>query len=174
MQLILIDESKFKKYILCAVEIPQSQAPSARQTVNRARKKGQDSIHFVSESAQRKKQILGIYSSIELKCTNYVVKGLNENIARKLCIQALIDDLDTTKHYSIIFDLDVNHLQADRSIIAQALKNRSIVARVEYRHTEPKSETLLWLPDALAWTYAKGSDWKRELKAFAVKTKIIS
>lgn len=173
MKLILVDESKAKKYILCAVQIDQSDSPIARQTVNRSRKKGQDSVHFVSESAARKKQILGIYKQIEMTCTYYVVAGLTEGESRKLCLEALVEDLEINENYSIILDMDENHLKSDRSHIAKSLAKRGMTAHVEYRHAEPKSEALLWLPDALAWTYAKGSDWKKELKAFAFKESFI-
>ena len=167
MKLLLVDESKARAFILCAVELNKENVARVRPLVNGVRKRGQSQVHFVSESDSRKRQILQVYSKLALICTTYTVRGMSETEARQLCIGALIDNLELAQSYEIIFDLDVNHLDADRRTIRQRLESRGMRHQVEYRHEEPKIEKLLWLPDALAWTTAKGGVWKSHLAKFA-------
>jgi hypothetical protein len=171
MKLLLVDESKAKNYILCVVELPKDKAAHFRPLVNSVRKKGQSAVHFVSESPARKRQILQKYSELDLRCVNYVVKGISETDSRAMCIEALVEGLDVANNYEIIFDLDVNHLAADKRILQNSLARRGLGKLVEYRHEEPRFEQLLWLPDALAWTTARGGAWKAQLLKFNLITK---
>lgn len=166
MKLLLVDESKAKNYILCVVELSKDRAADFRPRVNSVRKKGQSAVHFVSESPTRKRQILQKYSELDLSCVNYVVKGISETESRAMCLEALVESLDSTSTYEIIFDLDVNHLASDKRILQNNLARRGMRNQVEYRHEEPRFEQLLWLPDALAWTTARGGAWKSQLINF--------
>ena len=39
---------------------------------------------------------------------------------------------------------------------------------VRYEHRSPTEELLLGLPDAIAWCWAKGGDWRRQVAPFTV------
>ena len=174
MRLILIDESKRKDYILCAVEIDMDIAPAARIAVNRLRLKGQRSIHFLTESDSRKKLILSTFAEIDFKATCFIARGRPDNVARGLCIGALVASLCSDENYVVIFDLDFSRLSADRQTLSLELRKRGMIQKVEYRHEEPHHEHLIWLPDAIAWSYARGWPWGAQLKRFNLKIQILS
>jgi hypothetical protein len=168
LRLILVDESKRKDYILCAVEINMALAPAARVTLNRLRLKGQRSIHFLTESDSRKKFILSTFAEISSNATCFIARGRPDNFARDLCLKALVASLCSAENYVIIFDMDFTRLSADRQTLIIELDKSEMREKVEYRHQEPHHEYLLWLPDAIAWSYARGWPWKDQLKRFAL------
>jgi len=171
LKLLLIDESKAKKYLLCVVELDQNAAPKSRLIVKSARLKRQNTIHFVSESTKRKKEILNVFANVEFRCVNYLVAGLKEKQAREMCLRAMLADLDPGQTYSLIFDRDDNHFANDRRVIRSEVDSLGMLKSVEYFHREPSDEALLWLPDAIAWASARGGEWKRLIAGFAVHNK---
>jgi hypothetical protein len=168
VRLILVDESKRKDYILCAVEIDMDIAAAVRVAVNRLRLKGQRSIHFLTESDSRKKFILSTFAEISSKATCFIARGRPDNFARDLCLKALVASLCSAEKYVIIFDMDFTRLSADRQTLIMELDKSEMREKVEYRHQEPHHEYLLWLADAIAWSYGRGWPWKDQLKRFAL------
>lgn len=169
MKLLLIDESKEKKFLLCVAEIDRQTAPAARKALNKSRMKSQADIHFISERPSRKKQILKNMSQIEFKVTNFSVEGLSENEARTKCLDALIDGLNPKLSYGLIIEQDDYKVQTDKKTIRDALIKKGMNLQVEYRHEKSRSECLLWIPDSIAWCSAKGGVWKKELEKFSIE-----
>jgi len=174
LKLLLIDESKAKKYLLCVVEINQRDAPKSRLAVKRARLKRQNTIHFVSESSNRKREILNVFANVEFKCVTYLVSGLKEKQAREMCLRAMLADLNPAENYSLIFDRDDNHVANDRRVIRSELDSLGMLKNAEYFHREPSDEALLWIPDAIAWASARGGEWKRLIDRFGVQVKRVN
>jgi hypothetical protein len=168
LKLLLIDESKAKDYLLCVVEIEANQAPTARLKVGSVRKKRQRLVHFVAESESRRRAILDTYSRLTFKTTIYKVSGAKELDARTACLRAMIEGFVNEESYSLVFDMDENHLVSDRRTIRNALAANGILEFVEYRHKDPHEEILLWLPDAIAWSFARGGVWRSQLRGFNV------
>lgn len=169
MKLLLIDESKEKKYILCVAEIDHEAAPAARRILNKSRMKGQSDIHFITESPSRKRQILKNFSQVEFKIKNFSVEGFRENQARTLCLEALIENLDPNRTYGLIIEQDDYKIQSDKKTIQNALLRKGMNLQVEYRHEKSRFESLLWIPDTIAWCTAKGGIWKKELAKFSIE-----
>ena len=177
MRLILVDESKRKDYILCAVEIDLALAPAARVALNQLRLKGQRSIHFAKESDSRRMNILKSLLTIPSITTCYVVKGLNrgsEGAVRQLCVMAMIAELGPSEQYKVIFDLDENFLAADRLTLGGQLRSRQNKTQVIFHHLEPYQEQLLALPDAFAWAFARGGRWRLALRSLDLRIKYLT
>lgn len=169
MKLLLIDESKAKNYILCVVTINADLAPAARTIVNRSRKKGQRQVHFVKESSSNKRKILQNFAQVDSRVTFFSISGQSENFSRSACIGALIDSLNPQDKYSLVFDCDESQVNYDKRNLSEAISRRNLEIAVEYRHEEPHKECLLWLPDALAWCFARGGNWNLSLENFNVE-----
>lgn len=169
MKILLIDESKSGKFILCAVEIDATKAAQTKSIIGQARHKGQSTIHFVKEKESRKRSILSIYEAVDMKVTCYIVRGQSETRARAACLRALVEDLDRSTAYSIVFDQDENYVEKDKALLSDRLSQIKTVHLVSYKHMDPSTENLLWLPDAIAWVVSKGSSWKRHLRNFDVR-----
>jgi hypothetical protein len=171
LRLILVDESKRKDYIPCAVEIDLALAPAARVALNRLRLKGQRSIHFVNEREARKRHIIEQYLKENFNATCFVVQGKVESLARRNCLEALVESLDPLEHYVLVFDRDETREQSDRLTLSSQLKLLGTTNNVNFFHSEPHEEKLLWLPDAIGWCYARGGGFRR--KVTAARTRVV-
>lgn len=169
MKIIAVDESKAKGYLLVLAELEIDAAPEIRKSLNRLRNKGQTTIRFSTEDDSRKRQILGAMKHLDVEWTIISVKGLSEPVARELCLQQLVDELNEGKNYSIVLDRDESYVSFDKKVIRNSLLRRELTKAVQYRHDEPNLEKLLWLPDAIAWSYARGGNWRRELDDFNIR-----
>jgi hypothetical protein len=168
MKYISVDESKAKGYLLALAEIDAEKAPDFRLALNKLRSKGQSTIRFSTEDDSKKKRILKAMKALEVRWTVISVKGLSEPAARKLCLEKMVQQLEPDKDYSIVLDRDESYEAFDRRTIRDELLRKALSKSVQYRHDEPNLEKLLWLPDAIAWTYAKGGNWRRELHDFKI------
>ena len=160
LRLILVDESKRKDYILCAVEIDMSIAPAARVAVNRLRLKGQRSIHFVDEKEDRKRQVIDQYLKEDLNAICFVVQGRVESHARRICLETLVESLNPLERYVLVLDRDETREHSDRLTLSKRLRLLGLTDRVNFVHSEPHQEKLLWIPDAIGWCYARGGVWR--------------
>jgi hypothetical protein len=160
LRLILVDESKRKDYILCAVEIDMALAPAARVALNRLRLKGQRSIHFVDERETRKRQIIDQYLKEDFNAICFVVQGIVESHARRICLEALVESLNPFERYVLVLDRDETREHSDRLTLSKRLRLLGLTDRVNFVHSEPHQEKLLWIPDAIGWCYARGGVWR--------------
>lgn len=174
MKYLFIDESKAKDFLLCVVEIDASDVKDATKVVRSVKKKGQSTVHFVKESNSRRRQILSVYSKLDVKIKMFVAKGLSEGVSRQKCLEALILGLEPRTKYRIILDIDQTNFQRDRGVFIDFLPKKSALELISYQHEEPSRENLLWIPDAIAWSFARGGLWKQELEKFEIQTMQIS
>jgi hypothetical protein len=142
---------------------------SSREPTEAEGEKEQRSIHFVSESDSRRKSILAAFAKIEFQVVMFIVKGQSDTASRRACLDSLIEHLDASRRYSLVLDVDETILKRDRQALNNAILKRGMKDTIEYRHSEPHLEPLLWIPDALAWTLTKKGDWSSNLSAFNIE-----
>lgn len=51
----------------------------------------------------------------------------------------------------------------DNQVLYEAVRKMQLTDRLTYEHLAPYMVPLLWIPDAVAWAYAKGGDWRRRV-----------
>ena len=173
MRSVFIDESKAKDFILCAVSIDNNALHLARSVTRQQVMPGQRYVHFVSESRNRKLAILNAYSNINLTADFFIVKDGTPAQRRSKALRQLVRTLPSSTSVNLIFDNDENYTSMDREILREELTRMSMVPLVSYSHLPSRNEPLLWLPDALAWTKAKGKEWNRQLEKFSSRTHLI-
>ena len=156
-----VDESKSKAYILAAVIVDPGSAASLRKKMKAFLKPGQGHIHFVNESDTRRKQILKSLEELGVRARIYKISGLNPILARGLCLSALMDDLEPLQATKLVFELEESALRSDENLLRQGLLNRGIKKHVEYSHAEKSEEPIVWAADGIAWSFARGDDFKR-------------
>lgn len=170
MPALFIDESKSKKFLMCAVQVAFEDLEDTSRKVSSLRLKGQTRIHFVSESKSRRKQILDQYRKLRLKIYFFTSSAQGESWSREQCLRALVNTLDEKFKYRVWIETDSNHLLHDKKVLGSALAFRQLQDSVEYVHTDSKTQPLLWLPDAFAWLKNRGGDWAIHLKGFDIRT----
>jgi hypothetical protein len=170
MELILVDESKARHFILCAVFIEESKSKAVSKALGLLRLGGQSRIHFVAESFRRKRFLLSQYRQMICRVEYFVVRDLPEKASRQLAFEALLMSFDRNQRYRLVIENDENHTQWDRKVISRTIAKLGMDGSVTFEHDNARNQILLWLPDALAWTKARGGDWTHNLSAFECKT----
>lgn len=82
---------------------------------------------------------------------------------REDCLRALLSHASLIGVTKITFELDESVLQFDKRILFRESQKVEPHRRVNYAHENPRSEPLLWIPDAVAWSFVKGGDWRRRI-----------
>jgi hypothetical protein len=148
-------------YFLVAGVIPAAELSTTRSLLLGLRLSGSRRIHFQAESDSRRREILSRLVAAELRTCVYTGRGKPEKV-RQACLAELAADAVKLACASLAPESRGRNLDAlDRRAIAQALRQTGTDTAFEYRHRAPHEEPLLWLPDAVAWSYGAGGDWRR-------------
>lgn len=159
---VFVDESKANSYILAATATSNRTRRDSEKALRSLLKPGQRRIHFKSESNDRRRLILANMCDLELSSYVWMVSGVADKTGRPLCMEALARAVMKSQVRSIVIERDESLVSADRRVIAQVMREHQH-ADVTYSHVEPQSSPLLWVSDAVAWSVAKGGDWRRRI-----------
>ncbi|MGY2007486.1 hypothetical protein ACW9HJ_10725 [Nocardia gipuzkoensis] len=77
---------------------------------------------------------------------------------RHECLVQLVTDLLDAKAERLVIESRQSQDQRDRHCIAGVLRKAS--AQLPYTHVPPHTEPALWWPDAIAWAFGAGGNWK--------------
>ena len=81
--------------------------------------------------------------------------------ARNACLQSLVEDV-ADREVRLVLERDDSLLEWDRRTL-YALARRSGAVDLRYEHLRAAIEPVLAVPDAIAWCWAKGGDWRRRI-----------
>ena len=165
---IYVDESKAKAYLLVAVIISPGDAAGFRKRMVALRMPRQGHIHFVNERLSRRKMILDELVDMGIQAKVYSIAGLNPIAARPQLFGALMDDLRSIGATSVTFELEQSALKIDEVVLRNGLLKRGLKSQVEYAHRTKSEEPLLWIADAIAWSYARGADYRRRIQPLII------
>ncbi|MEY4310477.1 MAG: hypothetical protein RLZ71_403 [Actinomycetota bacterium] len=164
MFVAFVDESKARNYLLAVTLIHPRDLPKVRTALLQLRKPGQRRIHFSKENDRRRRQVLSAINSLPVM--SFVVQSdkENEGQARAECLEKLIFQAAERKLHRIVIERDYSFEKADLRVIRSALSVSGLDTQIEYAHENPHEEPALWIPDAVAWSFVKGGEWKARLK----------
>jgi len=160
MTSLFIDESKERDYIVVVAALADGDVSRMRTATSELRLRGQNRIHFVKESNQRRRKILKRFDELGARTHVFAARGLTDIDARQWCLESVVElaaDIDARR---IILETDDSIVATDRRTLYRSLDARGMRETVSYGHERATAEPLLWIPDAVAWSYAKGNEWK--------------
>ena len=161
----LIDETKAKGYVVVAVACPDDRVRELRTTVGSLVMSGQRSLHMKTESAARRKVIADVVASLCLDA--WVVDASSgagkehERRARALTSLLMVTGADA----QLVFDRDLTMERFDRRVLSAMPPHE----RPTHVHLERHRESLLALPDVIAWCWARGGEWRRRLSPLTIR-----
>lgn len=165
MSALFLDEHKSRGYIVVAAQIATASLASVRRDVRNLRMKGQSRIHFTKESDRRRRLILSELVRSGVQSHVYVSSAKRDGLAREECLSALIADVTRLGATQIVLERDDSVVKFDRQILFRELAARGLGgAAVQYRHERSRDEPLLWIPDAIAWSYGRGGEWRDRIE----------
>ena len=158
------DESHRKgQYLMCATSVPTSKIQETRKALRRLRLRGQRRIHFTNESDSRRKSVLAALASLQASNSIYTVLSRDQTAARKAILLKMVTDLRADGITRLVLDSRQVQDQKDRSSI-RALLDCHPDSAFEYSHQPSAHEPILWIPDAMAWAWGRGGEWRRRVE----------
>ncbi|TWS26663.1 hypothetical protein FK268_01365 [Tsukamurella sputi] len=149
---------------MVVVVVAPSTLPTLRKELNALRMRGQRRIHFAKESPSRRRSIAAAIAGMPVAATAFDARGIRDaRAARERALRAVVADLDAQSVARLIIEQDDSLVAADRRTLFRA--TRATRSGLEYLHVRPASEPMLWIPDAIAWSIARGGDSARRIAA---------
>lgn len=159
-----VDESQRKRYMICTAIISPNVMKEVRDELRKLLLPQQRRLHFVNESPQRRRRCLAIMAELPVRARMYTSQQ-NEAVARELLLGHLLSDLLPLKCQRLIIESrETNQNTRERSQIAAAIR-KGVAPQMTYEHMRPHEEPLLWIPDAIAWAYGAGREWRSNVDA---------
>jgi len=161
---IFADESKRNSFVLAASSIPEDQVAKMRQVVNSLRLPGQRRLHFVGERDSRRLQIIRAFieADVATATTIYEASGIaDQKVARDAVITRLTCDALRQGAQMMVLELDDSLEAQDRWVIREQLRKSDRPDSLRYEHRRAHEECLLSIPDAIAWSWCKSSQWRK-------------
>jgi hypothetical protein len=162
---LFVDESKAKGFLLAAASVPCSDVDRIRAAIGALHLRHQVRIHFRREQTTRQRKILEVLTSIGgISAVIYDATRFNDHKAgRNAAIARLADDAARLRASRIVLESDDSVADQDRLIIQKRLKQVELSDVIGVDHCRASGERLLAIPDAVAWCYAKGGAWRRDV-----------
>jgi hypothetical protein len=165
-----VDESKAKDYIVVATALPNSGLAGARKMIGRLVLPGQRSVHMNAESMTRRRRIVAAVTSLADVGLNVVILDADkrhgsDKARRSRCLVGLVAEASRALGtVQVTIDRDQTLVHMDRQDLIVATRALGVVNRLSYLHLGRHEELLLAVPDAVAWCWARGGEWRRAVR----------
>lgn len=164
MRHVYVDESKRGGYLMAASIHPVEELAEARSLMRGLVLKGQRQVHMSKESDPRRRVIVATLVGAGIRANVYDAgrRYGHELDARQACLRAAVDDLAPHPGSVLILEQDDSLLDWDRRRL-YAHTRAAGATSLRYEHRRAAADQLLGIPDAIAWCWSKGGDWRRRI-----------
>lgn len=161
-----VDETKAKGYVLAAAVVLPSDVTAIRKTVRALIAPGQPRLHMKAEKTPHQRAILSALVPLDLTVTLYEADARTHrtDIARRrACLAQLVhDQAGLCEH--LVLESDTTQDARDRQALIDLTRAAGCRDTMTYEHATATSGPLLSIPDAIAWAWARGGDWRRRVQ----------
>jgi hypothetical protein len=170
---VYVDETKRRGYLLVASVVMPADHTSIRRSLQDLVLPGQRRLHMNAERDSRRRAIASAIVVSGVQATIYDAgRGYRtERDARAACLQAVVDDATASGHTLLVLEQDDTLVQFGRRTLYIAARASGCDGWLRYEHRRAASEQLLTIPDAIAWCWANGGDWRRRIEAAMVRVR---
>ena len=120
-------------------------------------------LHFVNESARRRRGLLAAMSKLPVRARVYT-STKKEPLACRHALAALLSDSRATDIIRIVIERrETSQDTQERRQIAAAVRAGNAPAALSYQHLPGYNEPLLWVADAVAWSYGAQGRWRSRI-----------
>lgn len=164
---IFVDESKRHNYLLVAGALVPGSLADLRREFGALILPGQRSLHMKDERDARKHAIADIIVRANVEAVLYDAgnRFRSEVHRRAACLRELVDDIAAKDgETQLVIDRDDSLVQRDKQCLIEYSRSTGCVDSLSYRHQKPSQELLLIIPDAIAWCWAKGGNWRQRIR----------
>lgn len=163
---LFIDETKRHGYLLVAAAVVPGDVAALRKLVRGLVLPGQRRLHMKAESDRRRRSIATAVAATGIRATVYDAgsRYRTDLERRAACLEAVVADAARRGDAMLVLDQDDTLIASDRKLLYRATRAAGD-PQLRYEHHRAAAEQLLALPDAIAWCWAKGGDWRRRVEA---------
>lgn len=159
---VFVDESKFRGFLLAAAVLQPEQLAGLRREIAGLRLPHQRRLHFTAESDGRRRAILAALTVAAGPCALvYDAPGRRVREARIAAMTRLVDEAAKAGAVRLVIERDEPAVAADVRVIRERAARAGCLDTLRYAHEPAGAEPLLAIPDAVAWCWAKGGEWRR-------------
>lgn len=163
---VAVDETKAKGYVMVAAAVPAEYAGRVRRDLSNLVMPGQRSLHMRSEGNRRRKRILQAMHQISVsglvRVSVYEGGGRGgEYDQRRLCLRSIVADHVRDRDVALVIDRDFGQEAWDRQTLIEERRALALGSMFRYEHRARSDDHLLAIPDAIAWCWNRGGEWKR-------------
>lgn len=171
---VFVDETKHRDYLLVASVVVPGELETLRRMLRGWVLPGQRRLHMKNESATRKRSIATAIADSGIQATVYDAgrRYDTEWQRRSACLRALVVDVAERGDTMLVLDQDDTLVAADRTLLYRAVREEGC-PNLRYEHRRAATEQLLALPDAIAWCWAKGGDWRRRIEPVVADVRVV-
>ncbi|PSL55548.1 hypothetical protein B0I31_105514 [Saccharothrix carnea] len=161
---VFVDESRRSSYLLVAAFVETGRLPAIRTMMRRLRVAGERRLHFKSESDTVRKDVIGRLTGAGFRSRIYLGRGPSEAV-RQVCLARLVTDLVEERVMRVVLDgRGPVEDRIDRRVITRSLRECGVPDdSIFYEHLNSHGDPALWVPDAIAWCYGAGGEWRRRV-----------
>lgn len=159
---IFVDEVKERGYVVAAAALLPGDAAAARKVIESLVMPRQRRLHFHKERDARRKEILDAIEELRPSVVIYDGSARPRQRQRDACLIALVDDAITRRAELLVLERDDSVVEIDKKLIYQRIRAAGH-PELRYRHQRAYEEPLLAVPDAIAWCWNRGGEWKRRV-----------
>jgi hypothetical protein len=164
---LVADESTRAGYVLCVAAVAIDDVDAARTAMRGFLLPGQRSVHFKSERDARRRQILDTIANLGAETLIVSCASGRGDAERHRCLRASLRHYAERRPGQLTLDhRDPTADTRDRQVIADTIRTLGL-RELAYRHAARHEEPLLWIPDAIAWSFTRGGAWRQRVRRFA-------
>jgi hypothetical protein len=160
-----VDETKQRGYQMVLVAAGTAeQVDDLRKLMRGLVLKGQRRVHMKKENDSRRRAIAAAICGSGVTATVFDAgrRYPRELDAREACLRQIVAELAGQPDL-LVLEQDDSLLDWDRRCLYDLTRNAKAEG-LRYEHRRAAAEALLALPDAIAWCWAKGGDWRRRIE----------
>lgn len=162
-----VDESKAVDYLLAATLVEPARAGAARAAVRALVPPRQRRLHMRGEPDRRRRLILSALAELGTTTVLYRAepsRAATQIARRRACLASLVADL-AGRCDRLVLESDESQDARDRRDLVDLTRATGCRHSLRYEHLRAAQEPLLSVPDVVAWSWARGGEWRRRASA---------
>ncbi len=168
---VFLDESKDRDYLLVAGVVMPGDLDPVRRTLRGLVMPGQRRLHMAKERDQRRRQIVDAVVATGVTAIVYDAgRGSRDELAaREACLRAVVVDAAGKSSRMLVLEQDDSLLWWDQQRLIEITREIGCRDTLRYEHRRAREELLLAIPDAIAWCWARGGNWRQRVEPIVTK-----
>jgi hypothetical protein len=171
---VFADETMARGMAMVAVAVDCANLDATRRALRSLLHKNQLRLHFKTESDAGRRRALDLITTLGVTATVYdasTIKNIQQ--ARGACLKTLLSDILEHRHRRLVLELDESNHGFDVRVLQHQDHKLGRPPGLSYVHMRAAQEPLLGLPDAIAWSWARGGQWAKLVSSVITEVKTL-